>query len=81
MLNLKKKKRQNKRNQKNPELIDIENRLAVASGRGCGMDETVQGGQKVQTYSYKIRKSWDVLYSMMTTLNNTLLHMCMWMKS
>lgn len=44
---------------KNPELVDIENRLAVARGRGCWMDETVQGGRKVQTYSYKISKTWE----------------------
>ena len=30
-----------------------------------------KGGQKVQTSSYKINKSWDVMYSMMNTVNNT----------
>ena len=32
------------------------------------------GGQKVQTSSYKINKSWDVMYSVVTIVNNTVLH-------
>ena len=38
-------KKQNKTKQ------DSENRLVVARGRGWGVDEVGEGGQKVQTYS------------------------------
>ena len=41
-----------------PELIDTENRLVVVRGREWGMGETGEGGQKVQTSSYKINKYW-----------------------
>lgn len=40
---------------------------------GCAMGE---GGQKVQTVSCKISKSWDVLCSMVTIVNNMVL--CIW---
>ena len=39
------------------ELIDIENRLVIVRGREWGIDEMDEGGQKVQTSSYKIKKS------------------------
>ena len=32
-----------------------------------------EGGQKAQTSSYKINESGDVMYSMVTTVNNTVL--------
>ena len=38
-------------------LIGTENRLVVARGRGWGVDEMVEGGQKVPTFSHKLRKS------------------------
>lgn len=33
-----------------------------------------KGGQKVQTFSYKINKSWDMMCSMATIVNYTVLH-------
>ena len=38
------------------------------------MGEMGEGGQKEQTSSDKINKSWDVIYSMMTIVNNPVLH-------
>ena len=46
----------------------------VARGGGCGVGEIGEGGQEVQTSSYKINNSWDVMYNMVTTVNNTVLH-------
>ena len=43
---------------KKPELMHTEKRLVVARARTWGMDQTDEGGQKVQTSSYKISKSW-----------------------
>ena len=40
----------------------------------AGEGKLGEGGQKVQTSSYKISKSWDVIYSMLTTANNALLY-------
>ena len=51
--------------------MDTENRWVVARGRGWEVGEMGEGGQKVQTSSYKINKSWDVTYSMATIGNNT----------
>lgn len=39
-----------------------------------GVDEMGEGGQKVQTPSYKTDKSWDVMHSMVTVVNNTVLY-------
>ena len=39
-----------------------------------GVDEMCKGNQKVQTSSYKINKSWGLMYSMGTVVNNTVLH-------
>ena len=39
-----------------------------------GKDQSSWGGKKgleVQTSSYKINKSWDVMYVMVTVVNNT----------
>lgn len=45
---------------KNPKLnvIDTENRLLVASGRGWGMGKTGKVGKNVYTSSYKKNKFW-----------------------
>ena len=40
----------------------------------AGEGKLGEGGQKVQTSSYKISKSWDVIYSMVTTANNAILY-------
>ena len=50
MWNLKQKQKQNK---KNPKLIDAENRFLVVRGSGWEMGEMGEGGQKVETSSYK----------------------------
>ena len=54
---------------KKPKLIDTENRLVIARvvGYGCGLDKMGEGGQKVQTSSYKI-KFGDIMYSMLLLL-------------
>lgn len=49
------------------ELID-----RIGSCQGLGeMGEMDEGGQKMQTFSCK---SWDQMYSMMTRVNTTVLH-------
>lgn len=53
-------------------IVFIENRLVVARGVE-GMGEMSKGGRKVQTYSYKINKSWDVTYSKGTIVSNNVL--------
>ena len=55
--NLKKKKHK---------LIETENRLVVARDGDLGLEEMSKGDQKVQTSSYKVNSSRDVIYSMMT---------------
>ena len=45
----------------------------VVRGRRVGVGKTGEGGQKVQTSSYKISPG-DVMYSMVTIVNNTVLH-------
>lgn len=45
------------------EFIDTENKLVVTKG-GRVQGKMGEGGQKVRTSSYK---SWDVMYSMMTS--------------
>ena len=56
MWNLKNKQQQ----QTETKLIDMENRLVVARGGwGWGPGKMDEGGQKAQTSSYKITKSWD----------------------
>lgn len=40
---------------------------------GLGVEEMGTWGQKVQSSSYKMQ-SWDVVYSMVTTDSNTMLH-------
>ena len=39
--------------------------------RGGGVGEVGGGGQKVQTSSYKINKSWECMHNKVTTVNNT----------
>ena len=36
-----------------------------------GVCEKGEDGQKVQTFSNKINKSWDVMYSSVTSINST----------
>ena len=38
-------------------LINTEDRLVVTRGKGWGVDKMGEGGQKVQAFSYNIRKS------------------------
>ena len=33
-------------------------------------------GQKIHTFSYEITKSWDVMYSTATIVNDAILHFC-----
>ena len=51
------------KNKNEKECIDTENTLVIARGRGGsagwgGVRETDEGGEKVQTSSYKISKFW-----------------------
>ena len=43
-------------------------------GEGWGVGEMGEGGQKVQTSSYRINKSWNVMCSVVTVVNNTVLY-------
>ena len=44
---------------KKAKFINVENRLVVAKGEsGWEVSKMSEEGQKVQTYSYKINKSW-----------------------
>lgn len=33
-----------------------------------------EGGQNTQTFSYKLNNYWNVIYSMVTVISNTVLH-------
>lgn len=61
------------------QLIDLDNGLLVTRGkeeirkREQQWGEMNEGSQKEQTFTYKINNK-DVIYSMMTTVNNTILH-------
>lgn len=66
---------------KQKKLIDTENRLLVVAG--VGVVSVVGGawggqnrsrGSKVQSSSYEINKSQEVMYIMVTTVNNTVFH-------
>lgn len=47
--------------------------VGARGGVGGGeVGEKAEGGRKLQTSSYK---SWDVIYSMVTIINNTLLYL------
>ena len=72
MWNLKKRKKEKTK------LTDIENRLVVGGGgrvRGRqGMVMVKLAKRYMQTSRYKISKSWDVMYVMVTTVKETTLH-------
>ena len=56
--------------------IDTKNRLAVARVKEQGIAEIGEGNQKIYT-SYYIKKKMsdgDVIYSMVTVVNNTVLY-------
>ena len=38
------------------------------------VDEMSEGDQNIQISSYKMAKSWEIMYSMVTIINNTILH-------
>ena len=44
--------------------------LVFARGERWGMGKMGEGDLKVQTWSYKINKSWDVKYSMVIMVYN-----------
>ena len=54
-------------------LIDTDNRLLVAKGSQCGVGKMGKGSQKLQSSIYKISHE-EVMYSMVTIVNNTILH-------
>ena len=41
---------------------------------GDWVGEKSEGSQKVQTSNYKVNKFWDVMYSIVTIANNTVLY-------
>ena len=47
-----------KQKTKQNKFIDTKNRLVVVRGTGWGVGKMGEGGQKVQTSSCKISKSW-----------------------
>ena len=46
----------------------------VARGEGWGMGKMAKDGKKIQTSRYKINKSWDIMYSMVSKVNNIVLY-------
>lgn len=62
------------RGKKKDELIDTGNKSVVARGEGWGVGGMDEVGQRVQTTSYQINKPWDVLYSMVTVVNDNVLY-------
>lgn len=54
-------------------VIDTENRLMFAKGI-VGENKMGEGGQKVQVYSYKTNKLYDIMYRMVTVVNSTILY-------
>lgn len=58
----------------NTELICTENRWVVARSWGWRMGKMGKRSQKIQMSNYKIKKSWDVRYSRVTIVNNTVLY-------
>ena len=40
-------------------LIDTKNRLVASKSWGWGVDKMGEGGQNVQTSSYKIKRPWE----------------------
>ena len=54
--------------------IDTENRLVFARDGVWEMGKMDEGGQKVQTFSYKKNKSCECACSMTTVVGNTVLH-------
>lgn len=55
-----------------PRLVDTENILVVARGGGR-LEDKMDEQNQVQTYSYKINKSWDGMHSMDNIVNNIVL--------
>ena len=57
---------------------DVVEQLSDESRGWQGWAKWVKGGSKVQTFiiykSFKISKSWDVMYNMATLVNNTVLY-------
>ena len=52
------------------ELIDTENRLVVVRSKGWGDHQKGEGGQQLQTFSYKINKSWGYNVQHGTIINS-----------
>lgn len=52
-------KKMKQQNNKKTELTETENRLVVDRGRGWGMGEMEEDGERVQTSRCKITKSWE----------------------
>ena len=51
---------------KKAKVTETENRLVLPDLGGRGV--MGEGGQKVQTFSYKINQFWDVMYVMVSTV-------------
>lgn len=39
--------------------MDTKNRLVVATGKEWGAGKCIKGMKKIETFSYKINKSWE----------------------
>ena len=57
----------------NPHGIKTENRLVIARGGRRGVVKLGEGGQEVQTSSYKIVPG-DIMFSLVTLVHNTVLY-------
>ena len=52
----------------------------MIAGGGEGGCEMGEDGQKVQTFSNKINKFWDVMYSIVTSINSTVMYILKFLK-
>ena len=48
--------------------------MVVDGGRAWGIGKVGECGQNLQTSSYKINKSWDVMYNIVATVNNSVMY-------
>ena len=59
---------------------NAENRLIVARAGLGGTRAKQVRGSKIQISSYKMSKSMDVMYSMVSKVNNTVLNICKFLR-
>lgn len=74
-MELKKNKKEKQKNNKKSELIGTENtHWWLLETGGWVVGKMGKGSQKVQTLSYKMNQSGDLMYSMVTIANNNVFY-------